>query len=86
MPNTYITLSDSSSIPGSANSDATTQTLSAGNNTINHALGKTIINFIVQDGNDFVETTGSIIDNNNFNINLAAGSITDAKITFIYTV
>lgn len=72
-------------VPGSANSDVTTQTLNAGDNTINHALGKAIINFVVQDGNDFVETTGNIIDNNNFNINLAAGSITNAKITLIYT-
>ncbi len=85
MPNTYVSLGDNSSIPGSANSDATIQTLNAGDNTINHALGKTIINFTVQDGNNFVETTGSIIDNNNFNINLAGGSIANAKITLSYT-
>lgn len=83
MPDTYIR--NILAAPGSANSDVTTQTLNAGDNIINHGLGKTIINFVVQDGNDFVETTGSIIDNNNFNINLAAGSITDAKITLIYT-
>lgn len=83
MPDTYIR--NDRAVPGSANSDVTTQTLNAGDNTINHDLGKTIINFVVQDGNDFVETTGNIIDNNNFNINLAAGSITDAKIILIYT-
>lgn len=86
MPNTYISLSDSSTVSGTLISDVTTQTLNAGDNTVNHALGKTVINFTVQDGDDFVEVTGNIIDSNNFNLNLAAGSITDAKITFIYIV
>ncbi len=83
MPDTYIR--NDRAVPGSANSDVTIKTLNAGDNTINHNLGKTVINFVVQDGDDFVETTGSIIDNNNFNINLAGGSITNAKITLIYT-
>lgn len=83
MADTYIR--NDLAVPGSANSDVTIQTLNAGDNTINHGLGKTVINFVVQDGNDFVETTGSIIDDDNFNINLAAGSINNAKITLIYT-
>lgn len=82
MPDTYIR--NDRAVPGSANSDVTTQTLNAGDNTINHGLGKTVINFVVQDGNDFVETTGNIIDSDNFNINLAGGSITNAKINLIY--
>ena len=73
-------------IPGALNSKIITQTLNSGDNTIIHNLGKTVINFIVQDGNDFVEVTGNIIDTNNFNLNLAAGSITNAKITFIFIV
>ena len=62
-----------------------TQTLNNGNNTISHNLNKTIISFTVKDGNDFVETSGSIIDANDFNINLAGGGpITNATISLIY--
>ena len=72
-------------VPGSVRSDVHTQTLNAGDNTRNHGLGKAIIGFFVQDGNDFVEVAGNIIDDENFNFNLAGGSIVDAKLTLIYT-
>ena len=85
MPNTYISLSDSSTVSGTLLSDVHTQTLNVGDNTRNHGLGKDIISFTVQDGNDFVEVTGNIIDSDNFNLNLA-GSITNAKITLIYKI
>lgn len=84
MPDTYIRRVIAA--PGSSLSNVTTQTLNEGDNIINHGLGKTVINFVVQDGNDFVKTTGSIIDSNNFNISLAGGSIVNAKITLIYVV
>ena len=62
-----------------------TQTLNNGNNTISHNLNKTVISFTVKDGNNFVETSGNIIDANDFNINLAGGGpITNATITLIY--
>ena len=86
MPNTYVSLSDPSTVSGTLLSDVHTQTLNAGDNTRNHGLKKTIISFTVQDGNDFVEVTGNIIDSDNFNLNLAAGSIVNAKITLIYVV
>lgn len=62
------------------------QTLNAGDNIINHNLSRTVIAITVQDGNDFVSVTESIIDIDNFNINLAAGNIVNAKITLIYIV
>ena len=62
------------------------QTLNAGDNVINHNLSKTVIAITVQDGNDFVSTEGSIIDIDNFNINLAAGNIVNARITLIFIV
>ncbi len=73
-------------IAGSLNSKVITQTLNAGDNVINHGLSKTVISITVQDGNDFVSTEGSIIDIDNFNVNLAAGNIVNAKITLIFIV
>jgi len=62
-----------------------TQTLNDGDNTINHNLGKEIIGFEVKDVGVFVETSGDIIDNNNFNINLAGGGpINNAIIILTY--
>jgi hypothetical protein len=61
------------------------QTLNDGPNTISHNLNKTIISFSVKDGNDFVETSGSIIDSNDFDVNLSGGGpIVNATISFIY--
>jgi len=60
------------------------QTLSGGNNTVTHNIGGQVIGFNVLDGTDFVQTEGNIIDNNNFNVFLSGGSITNAKIIFIY--
>ncbi len=84
MPDTYIR--NDRAVAGSLRSVVITQTVTAGDNTINHDKGKPVINFIVQDGDIFVDASGNIIDSDNFNINLAGGSITDAKITLIYEV
>ena len=70
---------------GSILSQEVIQTLNDGDNLINHNLDKTIVSFSVKDGNEFVETSGNIIDSNNFNINLSGGGpITNATISFIY--
>ena len=62
-----------------------TQTLNDGDNTISHNLGKPIIGFTVKDGDLLVNTTGSDIDLNDFNINLSGGGpITDATIYLNY--
>ncbi len=71
---------------GTSASKTITQTLNNGDNTVNHALNKVIEHYTVKDGNDFVATTGNIINANDFNVNLAGGGpITDATITFFYT-
>lgn len=71
---------------GSLQAKEITQTLNNGDNNINHQLGgKTIVAFDVKDGNDFIAVGGSVVDGDNFLINLAGGGpINDAKIIFIY--
>lgn len=61
-----------------------TQNLNSGNNNINHNLGKEVVGFDVKDGGDFVATSGNVVDNNIFNINLAAGNIANASIILYY--
>ena len=70
---------------GDLTSDTFTQTLNAGDNTVNHNLDKTIIGFWVKNqAGAFQSVSGNIIDSDNFNINLAGGSIANAAIVLVY--
>jgi len=71
---------------GNLSNKTITQTLNAGDNTVTHTLGVNPIAYSVKDGGTYVATTGNDININNFNVNLAGGSITDATIIFIYQV
>lgn len=63
-----------------------TQTLTDGDNTISHNLGKDIIAFTVKDSTGkFINTTGNIIDSDDFNVNVSGGGpIVDALIILQY--
>lgn len=81
----FFNLTGGSMPSGSMLAEVVTATLSNGDNNIAHNLGKSVISFSVKNGDNFVATTGSIVDSNNFNINLAGGGdLVDATITLIY--
>lgn len=66
--------------------DIRTITLSNGDNNINHGLNKEIVHFSVKNSaGDFINVTGSVVDLDNFNINLAGGGpLADSVVTLIY--
>lgn len=66
--------------------DTITQTLTGGDNTVNHNLGVLVNSVTVKDGLELVEVTINDIDTDNVNINLAGGSITNATIIINYKV
>lgn len=66
--------------------DVITQTLTGGDNTVNHNLGVLVNSVTVKDGNELIEVTINDIDTDNVNINLAGGSVTDATILINYKV
>lgn len=66
-----------------------TQSLVAGDNTVNHGIGTAgggeVVSVSVQNNiGKFVTVTVNVIDNNNININLAGGSLPNASIFITY--
>jgi len=73
---------------GNLNAIQVVQTLTAGDNTVNHALGATYVVTnvtVLSSADSHIEIENwDIIDSDNLNINLPAGTITSAKIEIQY--